>query len=161
MLGLPGCLQGPGSASGKDEQRNQILGITCQSRVNVTGTVTRTADEAQPSDVFGCWPVGTWTFTTSLVSSTCPASPVLESQYSFQVMRDPVEGDESYTYLNSPNNPDVDVKVTSGGGGLCQGGVMIFSPDHKTLFNLKPTLQSDGVTLNGFGQVEVYETPQF
>ena len=50
--------------------------------------------------------------------------------------------------------------MTSGGSGLCEGGLMIWSADRKTLVNLKPTLRADG-TIGGNGEVERYSTAQF
>jgi len=39
------------------------------------------AGSAPPADFAGgCWPDGTWTFTTTVTTNSCPTAPVLEKQ---------------------------------------------------------------------------------
>lgn len=150
----PGCLSSPSSPTG---DRQQQLGIVCEAEVKIAGHFEASA--ARPADVFGCWPVGTWTFAAKVESTDCASPPALESQYSFAVARDS-DAIETYRYLNASSPAGVQLKVSSGGSGLCEGGLMIYSPDRKTLVNLKPTLNPDG-TVTGNGEIELYATPQF
>jgi hypothetical protein len=150
----PGCSAGPPSPT---SDRQQQLGIVCEAQVRIAGQFQASA--ARPSDVFGCWPVGTWTFSATVESTDCLRPPALEPQYAFSVTRDANEL-ETYRFLNEPAREGVKLKVSSGGSGLCEGGLMIYSPDRKTLVNLKPTLNEDG-TVTGNGEVELYSTPQF
>lgn len=160
---LPGCLDvnwNPDDQDvpgGSDEDRDEALGIVCKASLAITGTFEEGAP--QPPDVFGCWPVGLWTFTASVTENQCPDPPQLEAQYQVKVERD-AEDNEIYTYMNDPSYERVRLKVTSGGGGLCEGGFEIYSPDGKILTNLKPALQADK-TLNGFGDYEVYNEDQW
>jgi hypothetical protein len=150
----PGCLSGSPPSTG---DRQQQLGIICEAQVRIAGQFQASA--APPSDVFGCWPVGTWTFSASIESTDCASPPALEPRYAFSVTRD-ADALETYRFLNEPTRPGVKLKVSSGGSGLCEGGLMIYSPDRKTLVNLKPTLNADG-TVTGNGEVELYSTAQF
>lgn len=152
---LSGCMPDPGSASAQD--RKSVLGIQCEGKIKISGQFVKGAE--QPYDVHGCWPVGTWTFTAELEDTDCTNPPVLESQYSFRVERD-AEETMQYTYLNDPAYERRRMKVTSGGGGLCEGALEIYSPDGKILLNLHPALQADG-TINGFGELEVYAKDQW
>jgi hypothetical protein len=149
----PGCLSSPSSPTG---DRQAQLGILCEAQVRIAGQFQPSA--SRPGDVFGCWPVGTWTFTAQVESTDCASAPALEPQYAFSVSRDS-DSVETYRFLNEPTRKGVDVKVSSGGSGLCEGGLMIYSPDRKTLVNLKPTLHADG-TVTGNGEVELYAAPQ-
>jgi hypothetical protein len=150
----PGCLASPASPA---SDRQQQLGIVCEAQVKIAGHFETSA--ARPADVFGCWPVGTWTFSASVESSDCASPPALAPQYAFAVARD-ADSIETYRYLGATSSEGIALKVSSGGSGLCEGGLMIYSADRKTLVNLKPTLHADG-TITGNGEVELYATPQF
>jgi hypothetical protein len=152
---LVGCVSSPAD-SAVDDRKTQ-LGIVCEAEVAISGKVQ--AAPRRPSDVFGCWPAGTWSFAATVQSSDCASTPALEPSYAFSVTRDSDQV-ETYRFLNDPDRDGVKVKVTSGGSGLCEGGLMIWSADKKTLFNLKPTLKADG-TIAGNGEIEVYSAPQF
>jgi hypothetical protein len=153
---LLGCVE-PASVESSNADRQATLGIVCEAQVAIAGNFK--AGAARPSDVFGCWPVGTWTFSATVQSTDCASPPALERQYAFAVARD-ADQVETYRFLNDPARDGVRLKVTSGGSGLCEGGLMIWSADRKTLFNLKPTLNADG-TVAGNGEIELYSTPQF
>jgi hypothetical protein len=157
-LGIAAC--SPGSAdsgSGDDDDRNDQLGILCEGAVSIQGTFT--ASMPQPADVFGCWPVGTWKFKAIIDSTDCDPKPMMLPEYQFSVVRD-AEENESYVYDTDPTYERVRLKVTSGGGGLCEGGLEIYSMDGKTIWNFKPALQADG-TLNGIGEIEMYGSDQW
>jgi hypothetical protein len=153
----PGCLSVPSSPENANADRQAQLGIVCEAEVKLAGHFQPGA--AQPADVFGCWPVGTWTFAAEIEKTDCPSPPALEPAYAFSVSRDG-EQRESYRFLNAPDRQGVKLKVSSGGSGLCEGGLMIYSADGKTLVNLKPTLNADG-SVAGHGEVELYATAQF
>lgn len=151
-FGSAGCLEEPAAASNKNRQ--QILGIQCEAQLTISGTFT--PGMAQPVDVFGCWPVGTWTFTATVGSSDCSSTPQLEPQYSVVVTHDAVTELQSYAYATDPANQRVLLGVSSGGAGLCEGGFSIFSADGKSVVTLKPTLHADG-TITGTGEYELYD----
>lgn len=156
---LSGCFSPGESRSGgeiDDTARRAALGITCEARVSITGSFVRGAD--QPADVKGCWPVGKWTFTASLEDSDCTSDIAMETEYSFDVARDT---DENYVYTVNTNPTGRNrVKVTSGGSGLCEGGLEIFSADGTTVTNFKPQLNADG-SIVGFGEHTVYTGNQW
>jgi hypothetical protein len=153
---LLGCVD-PASVDSAHGDRQAQLGIVCEAQIEIAGHFDASAP--RPSDVFGCWPVGTWTFAATVKSTDCASPPALEREYAFSVARD-ADQVESYRFLTEPDRKGVKLKVTSGGSGLCEGGLMIWSPDRKTLFNLKPTLNADR-TIAGNGEIELYSTPQF
>jgi hypothetical protein len=150
-LAASGCVGGALSGDNRNE-----LGIQCEAALKIDGTFT--ASQAQPVDVFGCWPVGSWRFTTTVTSSDCATAPALEQEYTFEVTRD---AEESYriSYTNDPGWPSIKMKVSGDGGGFCAGGFEIFSADGRTVTNLKPTLQAGGV-LAGHGEYIVYDQSQ-
>jgi hypothetical protein len=133
------------------------LGRVCSAVLGLTGAFEESAP--QPSDVFGCWPVGTWTFTARVEDNECTEDPALENEYRFLVERDE-ESVETYTYLTDPAYERVRIKVTSGGGGLCEGGLELYSEDGTKVLNLKPALHADK-TITGFGEYDLYLRDQW
>lgn len=142
---------------GKDGADGDPLDRVCTAMLSLSGSFQESSP--QPSDVFGCWPVGTWTFSAAIEDNACPETPVLEQEYAFEVSRDE-DGEETYQYLTDPTWERVLIKVTSGGGGLCEGGVEIYSSDGLVVLNLKPALQADK-SITGFGEYDLYGTPQW
>jgi hypothetical protein len=136
--------------------RREALGIVCEASLSVAGDFE--AGAPQPADVFGCWPVGTWRFTAHVFGNDCPAPPALEDEYAFEVTRTPEER-LRIAYTGHPGQSKTRLKVSSGGGGLCEGGFELFSEDFRTVTRLKPSLHADS-TITGFGEVEVYTDPQ-
>jgi hypothetical protein len=162
MLLSVGCLGGvvkefPNDKPPSDD-RNTALGILCDAHLMLNGTFAPDAAMPKPAEVEGCWAVGIWTFSATVDMNNGCEAPKLEKEYKFQVTRD-ASDNENYTYLTDPANEFVRVKVTSGGSGLCEGGVTIFSTDGKTVWNLKPNLFADN-TLGGQGEYEVYGSDQ-
>lgn len=163
VLGLgsfTGCLGTPGDGSGGgDDDGPPIVeqGLLCEGRFSITGSFAVGAP--QPEDVFGCWPVGVWTFKATMEENGCATSPTLLPEYKFEVTRD-IDDNEVYSFLNEPDNPRVHIKVSSGGAGICTGGVTIYSDDGKKIINLKPALQEGGV-LNGSGEYLEYDSDQY
>ena len=95
-------------------------------------------------DFSGCWPTGTWTWTMTVSDNTCATPPAPAPSYSFRTDFVPdANGDPQYQYtLLAPQNPNYTLKVSSGGGGLCEGLLELFSPDGLQSWNLHPTLNS-------------------
>jgi|SRR5215510_1640904 len=157
----PGGVNGP-DPGGPDANngRDQPLGIICNATFKTNGTFT--LGQAQPADVSGCWPIGTWTFTVTLDTNQCQPPPTLLPSYSFQVdaVAD-VDGNLSYqyTYLTDPTS-HFRLKVSGDGGGLCQGSLELYSPDGKQYWNLKPSLETGNV-LDGFGEYALYDSDQW
>lgn len=149
---LPSCVPDPSSETGTGLKK------LCEAQLRVQGSFTESRE--RPQDVDGCWPVGTWTFSATLDDPTegteaCPEPPSLLPEYRFEVMRDD-DDVETYKYLTDPEYTRVRVKVTSGGGGLCEGGLELYSQDGSKVLNFKPGLQADK-TIRGFGEYEVYD----
>jgi hypothetical protein len=97
--------------------------------------------DGQP-DIMGCWPTGTWTWTVAAADTTCATAPTPEASYSFRTDYVVTDGDPGYAYtLVAPAlTSNFRLKVSSGGGGLCEGGLEIFSADGKESWNLQPAL---------------------
>ena len=158
LASLTGCMDvgAPHSGGVDDTSRRAALGITCEARVTLAGQFVRGAD--QPADIAGCWPVGHWEFTPTLEDSDCVGDVALLPSYSFDVTRD-AEENYNYTVGTDPTGRHR-VKVTSGGSGLCEGGLEIFSQDGLSVLNLKPQLAADG-TISGFGEFTAYTANQW
>jgi hypothetical protein len=155
LLGTFACQ--PGAYEPKNGgTREEALGQICEASLVVTGTYERTAP--QPADMFGCWSVGNWRLSATVAENGCAEAPALEAEYAFEVTRD-VQEIYHYRYLTDPSWDKVKMKVSSGGGGICEGGFEIFSGDGRTITRLKPALEAD-LTINGFGEYEVYRTSQ-
>jgi hypothetical protein len=152
------CVPDPGmNPLSPEETTNKALGRLCTAIYNIQGTFE--VGMAKPSEIVGCWPVGVWRFQAMLGDSNCESTPDLETQYAFQVARDS-DMNESYTYLNHPGADHVHMKVSSGGGGVCEAGFEIFSADGMGVLTLKPAIQSDS-SINGFGQYDLYDSDQW
>jgi hypothetical protein len=157
VSGLAAACSGDSTGGEDPGDRQEMLGIDCEASLSITGSFTPGA--AQPSDVFGCWPDGVWTFHAQSIETDCPAPPTLLPEYSFRVDVDP-EGNSTYTYLVDPNYERVQIRVSSGGSGTCEGGVVLYSPDGKIVTTLSPALQADN-TIEGNGEYEVYFSSQW
>jgi hypothetical protein len=149
---LLGCQGGVSSAV---DARAAQLGINCEGTTNVKGFFTQST--AAPTGEPGCWPVGTWTFTSTMKSTSCSSQPQMDQQYQFSVARD-ADDNESYQIL-SPDHPEAIIRVTAAGGALCEGEFRYYSPDGKTVINLKPHLFANN-TLSGQGQFAQYTADQ-
>jgi hypothetical protein len=146
----------PGDDGGGDDSSDRI---TCEAAVTLSGTMVA---ETQPAEVIGCWPVGTWTFSPTLGTNTCPTPPPLLGTYAFTGERDLTSAEPDFTWIftvTAPNDPTAHVGVSSGGGGLCSAAMMVYSADGKTVTNLHPALGEGGV-LTGNGTYEVHTTDQ-
>ncbi len=146
----------------------------CHTDLQITGTmvpVERPVDPtAPPVSETNCWGVGVWTFTATAKATNedgtaqC-ASVSLLPEYKVQVTRDLLnDGPEMYTFLSSPV-ATTRLKVSSGGGGLCEGIFEVYSSDGKVLHNLHPSLQplTGGATnhvLTGKGEYYMFDVDQ-
>jgi hypothetical protein len=164
LLAIGACDTGSvgGGNGGPDanDPRNMDLGILCNATFKLTGTYQQSM--AQPSDILGCWPVGTWTFTASIDQNQCQPPPSLLPQYQFKVDATPsVDGtyDWTTTYMTDPN-AHYRIKISGDGGGICQGGFELYSMDGKQLWNFKPSLETGNV-LDGFGEYALYDADQW
>lgn len=138
-----------------DPHVDSSLKKLCEARLSVSGTFD---EKPKPRDKdfvnAGCWPVGIWRFSATVEEMGCEEPPALLPEYAFEVTRD--ERDlETYRYLTGPEDARALVKVSSGGGGLCEGSVELHSVDGTHFWNFKPALEDDK-TLRGFGEYEVY-----
>ena len=152
----------PNPPGGKidDPERDRALMIVCKARLGIKGQFSQSAPP--PADNAGCWPVGTWSFKTTIIQNGCsppPSSPPMVAEWQFKVEQD-VDFNITYTYLNDPAYDHVRMKVTGDGGGVCQGGFEVYSLDGKANNNMKPALNADG-SLNGFADYEVYNDDQW
>jgi hypothetical protein len=142
-----------------EQLRRDRLGIECEAKLSLTGSYQAT--QAQPGEVHGCWPVGTWTFTASVEDNSCEQAPDLLDQYSFSVVApDPADVFAyEYGFATQPEWENLSMKVTEGGGtGLCNGQFEVWSADGKSVANLHPALR-DGV-ITGGGEFVVYNKSQ-
>ena len=187
FLGV-GCGVGDDELEPIDPNPNNLV-CTDSFRITgtfVPGTPARpTMDPDMPLDPFtGCWPVGTWNFTVSIdpsdeniqditgdkqpdrcgrVAGTSIAT--FDSGYSFTVTRvqdaNGTDFVDDYRVNNLPADKKLyKVKVTEGGGGLCEGGLEIYSLDGLSYWNLHPALNANN-TLSGVGDFHIYEEKQY
>jgi hypothetical protein len=150
LAGCSGAVSSPTT-----DTREAQLGIACEGTTHITGNFVLGA--AQPADMPGCWPVGTWTFQSTVATNSCALDPQMDPQYQFQVTAD-AEENQSLQSL-SLAHPDAVLRVTAGGGAVCEGQFLYYSPDGKTVINLKPHLFAD-LSLEGTGQFAEYFTDQ-
>jgi hypothetical protein len=143
---------------------NKATGRLCTAILNLTGTFTPGTPDPDTANMGKCYPVGTWTFAATMGDTNCMTPPSLESQYAFTDTRDTSNPDTEFidmiTYLNSPGNDHVKIKVNAGDGGICTGIIDIFSPDGMAVTTLRPSLNDDN-SLSGFGEYDLYDTNQF
>lgn len=168
-LGLGAC--GLGSEDSVDDSAlNKQL---CHTDVSITGTMIPTPKPADYDPELGetnCWAAGVWTFTATPLAANedgtdkCLTTSLLP-EYKVIVTKDFAnEGAESYAFATNPN-ATTRLKVSSGGGGLCEGVFEIYSEDGKVLHNLHPALQpapTPGANhqLTGKGEYQVFEVDQ-
>jgi len=152
----------------------------CLANLSITGQFTMSQaapdnvnnDTGDPPgdgkpDIMGCWPTGTWTFSAAIVDNTCKTPPVLLPEYKFTATYVPDPTDPKYTYeLVAPTPAAMAnhrIHVSSGGGGLCEAGVELYSEDGKQFWNLLPALNTFNASgpLTGFGEYSEWKDPQF
>jgi hypothetical protein len=144
------------SKSVDDPQREQLLGITCEASLTLSGSFAPGAPP--PASIVGCWGDGTWSFSAKVVSNQCPHPPQLESQYQMAISHDATNSPQ-FQYLNDPTNTDTIMRMTAGGGSLCEGELTLFHSSGTVVTTLKPHLYSDG-HIDGQGTASTYTTDQ-
>jgi hypothetical protein len=154
-----------------------INAVVCHTDLAITGTMVPGAKPADYDPDLGdtnCWPVGVWTFTAAPKAVNDDGSPqctgiALLPEYKVQVVRDytsaGADGAETYSFLTDAAAKSY-LKVSSGGGGLCEGVFQVFSADGKTIHNLHPALQPAPVLggnhpLTGHGEYTVFVADQW
>ncbi|MEZ4358874.1 MAG: hypothetical protein R3B48_01750 [Kofleriaceae bacterium] len=162
------------TSCGVDAVDTSVNKELCHTDVTITGTMVPAAKPADYDPELGdtnCWPVGEWTFTASPRatnedgSTQCPSTDLL-AEYKVKVERDFVNDDlDTYTFVTNPN-AKARMKVSSGGGGLCEGVFEFYSDNGMVLHNLHPALQpapSAGANhpLTGHGEFHMYDTDQW
>jgi hypothetical protein len=148
-----------GSGGGGGTVAPPLGNLLCTSVLSFSGSFTQ--GNAPPTDFpGGCWPDGSWTFTANIDSTDCAAgmAPTVESQYVFNVTED-ADFNDTISYQNDPTNMYVSTKISGGDGGVCVGAFLVFSADGKTVWNLRPAMQSDS-SINGHGDIQVYDADQ-
>ena len=118
-------------------------------------------------DITGCWPTGTWAFSASIESTTCSSPPVQPAtEYRFTTTyaqgMDGQGGEFNYT-LVSPSlaTGEYRLKVSSGGGGECEGVMELYLDGAKKAWILHPALgvfNSSG-PLTGVGEYGEFAEP--
>jgi hypothetical protein len=170
-LGLGACGLGEADNTHDNTALNKEL---CHTDLAITGNMVPGAKPPDYDPNLGdtnCWPVGVWTFSAAAKAANDDGSAQcgqvsLLPEYKFQVVRDFAnDGAESYAFLTDPK-AKIRIKVSSGGGGLCEGVIEMYSADGKTLHNLHPALQAPTVVggnqaLLGHGEYTQYEVDQW
>jgi hypothetical protein len=133
--------------------------LLCTSVLSIAGAYTQ-GNPPPTGFEGGCWPDGTWNFTATIASSDCPASmaPTVLPSYTFTVTED-LDYNDTVVFTNDPTNMYVSLKISGGDGGVCVGAFLIFSPDGKTVWNLRPAMQADN-SINGQGDIKVWDADQ-
>lgn len=160
-----GCLVE--SAGGGDDgpKVDDMLGRICTVTLKTEGTFAQSKEPPVHDDgtpYTGCWPIGTWTFTASIVEGDCENQPSLLPQYQFKVDEMFDDDGNPYqvnTYMTDPSVRHR-VKVSQGGDGLCVGELNLWSADGKEVWILKPSLYAD-LHLGGEGEYQLYHDDQW
>lgn len=156
---------GVGDEKPPSDDRDKNLMIDCNASFKTTGTFVA-GTPGRPSDVQGCWPVGTWTFSATVDQNECTDTPTLAGSYSFRVDRavdsnpnNDIGYVESYTWISGVDKSLVHKIGVSEIASGCQGGIEIFNADKTVFWNFRPLLQDDN-SIVGFGDYAEYSEPQ-
>jgi hypothetical protein len=136
------------------------LGMPSPDNVN---NETQVAPGDGIPDIQGCWPTGTWRFTLASTGGDCSPAPTVPTSVEFRVdfINDPVEPGYSEV-LVAPVSEHHRVHVSQGGGGLCEGGIELYSTDGKEVYILNPTLNvfNQNGPLGGSGEFSRFSKNQ-
>jgi hypothetical protein len=151
--------------SGDAPPPNNTIGRNCLDPMMLSGTFVQSTPppiEPDGSAWTGCWPIGKWTFTATLVgTNACSDTPMIAPSYSFTGTEgSDMDGDPTENFAYSDPSAMVIVKVTEAGNGECEGEVDLFSSDGLKEWNLNPFLQPDN-TINGSGYYAEYGSDQW
>lgn len=152
----------------------------CSAELSITGSFTMSSPvpdvlnndtnmpgaDGQP-DFTGCWPTGTWAFTANVVSTTCstaPQQPATEYRFTATYAQGADGQGAEYSYaLVSPalNMGQYRLKVSSGGGGECEGVMELYLDGAKKAWILHPALDSFNQSgpLSGVGEYGEFSEP--
>jgi hypothetical protein len=173
-----GSADGDGDGGGEPGFMPSPLDKTlCHTDLTITGIMTPAPKPTDPDHYdptlgeTNCWPAGVWTFAARPATANEDGTPqctttALLPEYKVTGIKDySVDGGlESYTFTSNPTQ-NVRLKVSSGGGGLCEGVFEIYSEDGKVLHNLHPALQpANGAATNpltGHGEYQMFEVNQW
>ncbi|MBV8759523.1 MAG: hypothetical protein JO257_19705 [Deltaproteobacteria bacterium] len=137
-------------------------GRQCNATLTTTGTFAADTANPAPTGWATCWPVGTWTFTAKVGTTDCSPAPTPAAQYVMKgVVQPDQNGDPMAVMQFQGDTTRVIAKYSDGGSGLCEGELDIYSADGKTVWLLKPELNTDGATLSGDGEYGVFATDQY
>ncbi len=118
-------------------------------------------------DFTGCWPTGVWTFTATVGENNCATAPVPDPEYKFTTtytLDSNMEGPKYDLVLNTPAlTGDFRLKVSSGGGGLCEGVIEIYKTGATEAWILHPALNVFNMSgpLTGEGEYSLYPGPVY
>lgn len=138
-------------------------GRQCTAQLTTTGTFAPDTANPAPMGWATCWPVGTWTFTAKVGTTDCSPAPTPAAQY---VMKGGVQPDQNgdpqpvMSFMGDASLRPI-AKYSDGGSGLCEGELDLYSTDGKTVWLLKPELNTDNATLSGDGEYGVFATDQY
>lgn len=165
-----------------DEETNTPDERLCDATLAITGTFTMTqpvpdlldnetnmpGPDGMP-DFTGCWPTGNWAFSATIEDSTCastPQQPTQEYRFTTTYMQAPDGGGGEYAYqLVSPplQAGEYRLKVSSGGGGLCEGIMELYLEGATKAWLLHPALNvfNQSGPLTGVGEYGEYDEAIF
>jgi hypothetical protein len=139
---------------------NFTLGTASPDRVN--NETQEPPGDGEP-DIQGCWPAGTWKFSLTSTGGDCSPAPSIPPSVEFRVdfIDDPVEFSFEEV-LTVPASEHYRLHVSQGGGGLCEGGLEIYSNDGKEVWNLQPALDVFNTSgpLTGLGEFSRFSKNQ-
>ncbi len=144
------------------DDRLDALGIICESTLTVSGTFVESL--AQPADLMGCWPIGTWTVTATVDRLGCDPQPAFGSEdlalsWVYEVTYDEEASSHNVQFVGDPADERVNLKISTSGDSLCHGAMDHYALDG-TVVGFRPTLQLDG-TIEGIGTYTVYSDDTF
>jgi hypothetical protein len=127
--------------------------ILCRAELAVTGNLQPPG--APPLAEEGCVPFGTWTVNVEMVDQgECQEVPFY-NQYVYEVTPEPNEGGYLVVYTAEPMSENVQMKITEGGPGDCEGSFEHHSGDGKAILVLKPHERDLAIT--GHAYYEVFQ----
>jgi hypothetical protein len=161
----PGTGDGPQRIASDEpgiDDRLDALGIICETTMTVTGSFVE--GMAQPAELNGCWPVGTWTVAATVDRLGCDPQPMFTDSeftesYVYEVSYDEEASTINVLFMNDPSDDRVNLKISTSGDSLCHGAMDHFALDG-TVIGFRPTLQLDG-TLQGIGTYTLYSDDTF
>lgn len=163
-----------------DEETSTPDERLCTAELSITGTFTMSMpapdlvnnDTQMPPgdgmpDIMGCWPTGTWVFTANIESTTCasmPTQPATEYRFATTYMEgsDGQGGEYNYQLIApSLSVGEYRLKVSSGGGGLCEGVMELYLDGAKKAWLLHPALNvfNQSGPLTGIGEYGEFDEP--